>query len=159
MSTKQLTPRMEIKKNGEKPIARAVEPSLHEMRTVMDRMFEKFLPAWSGFWPVLAPEWRWGFDVDDQADAITVRAEAPGFDAKDFDVQVGGNQLVIRAAHKVETEKKEERYYRDEREFYRAVTIPQGIDVEHVDARYENGVLMVKLPKTEEAKTHKVAVR
>jgi HSP20 family protein len=159
MSTKQLTPRVEVKKNGERPLAHTATPALHEMRTTMDRMFEKFMPPWSGFWPMLAPEWRWGFEVDDKADAVTVRAEAPGFQAAEFDVQVGGNQLVIRAKHKVETEKKEEGYYRDEKEFYRAVTIPQGIDVEHVEARYENGVLVVKMPKTEEAKTHKVAVR
>jgi HSP20 family molecular chaperone IbpA len=47
--------------------------------------------------------WRWGLEVEDQDDSILVRAEAPGFEAGDFDVRVEDNRLTLRASKKVET--------------------------------------------------------
>jgi HSP20 family protein len=79
--------------------------SLSRMRDELDRLFERL----SRQWPSLSAGegWRWGLDVRDGDDAIVVQAEAPGFEAGDFDVQVSDNRLTLRASKKAETKDKE----------------------------------------------------
>jgi len=131
---------------------------LSRMRDVFDRLFDRFSRQWPSLWE--GTGWRWGLDVRDEEDAIVVQAEAPGFEAGDFDVQVSDNRLVLRASKKVETkdEKGKVREYR-EQECYDSVTLPTGIDREKVEAKYHNGVLTVRLPKTPEGKGRRVPVK
>lgn len=89
-----------------------------------------------------------------------VRAEAPGFEPGDFDVQVRGNQLILRASKKTETKGKEgnvEEY--QEQQCYESATLPPGIDENQITAGYRSGVLTVTLPKTETGKGKKVPVK
>jgi len=131
---------------------------LSQMRDEFDRMFERF----SREWPSLTggTGWRWGLDIRDEEDAVVVQAEAPGFDAGDFDIQVSDNRLVLRAAKKTETKGKEGKTeeYR-ERECYESVTLPTGIDKDKVEAKYHNGVLTVRLPRTAAGKAKRIAVK
>ncbi len=133
----------------------------HLFRENMNRLFERF------FTGSLAPYYEggmehdgWGLDVREEEGAVVVRAEAPGFEPGDFDVQVRGDQLILSATHKAETEEKE-RGYREWRrhELYRAVPLPAGVDREKVDAEYRHGVLTVKVPLTEQAKGKRVQVK
>ena len=89
---------------------------------------------------------------------MVVRAEAPGFEAGDFDVQVQDGRLMLRAARKTETKKDEGREW-SQRECYQSVTLPAGIDKDTVEARYHNGVLTITLPKTPGAKGRRVPVK
>ncbi len=133
---------------------------MSRIRDEFDRLFERF----SREWPTLAEgaghAWRWGVDVRDETDAIVVQAEAPGFEAGDFDVRVTDNQLTLRAARKVETKGEEGkvREYR-EQECYQLVTLPPGIDKNKIDAKYHNGILTVTLPKTAEGKGKQITVK
>lgn len=102
--------------------------------------------------------WRWGLDVEDKEDSIVVRAEAPGFEAGDFDIQVSDNRLVLRASRKTESKKKEGEF-REQCECYESMTLPSGIDREKIDARYHNGVLTLTIPKTAEGKAKKITVK
>lgn len=119
-------------------------------------MFEDFFRGW----PALMEERGapWGFDVDDQADKILVRAEAPGFEAGEFDVEVRDNQLVMCACQKEEANEEGSRRWQ-RREFYQAIPLPSGIDPEKVEAEYRNGVLMVTVPKTEASKAKRIPVK
>ena len=108
--------------------------------------------------------WRWGLEVEDEDDSVVVRAEAPGFDAGDFDLHVEDNRLVLRASKKVETKDEtgkvqeyREQEYR-EQECYESVALPVGIDNDKVDAQYDNGLLTVTLPKTAACKAERIAV-
>ena len=89
-----------------------------------------------------------------------VRAEAPGFEAGDFDIRVDDGRLVLRAAKKVETkyEKSKVQETRDQ-ECYESVSLPAGIDKDKVDAKHHNGVLTVKLPKTPAAQAKRIPVK
>jgi HSP20 family protein len=131
---------------------------LSRIRDEFDRLLERF----SRQWPSLCQGegWRWGLDVAEEDDAVVVRAEAPGFEAGDFDLQVTDNRLVLRAAKKVETKGEEgkTREYR-EQQCYESVTLPPGIDKGKVDAKYHNGVLTVTLPKTAEGKAKRIPVK
>ncbi len=102
--------------------------------------------------------WRWGVEMEDREDAMVVRAEAPGFECGDFDVQIQENQLVLRASKKSDS-KKNGQEYREERECYESIPLPSGIEKEKIDARYHNGVLTITLPKSAVTKAKRIAVK
>ncbi len=131
---------------------------LSRMRDEFDRLLDRLSQRWPSLWG--GEGWRWGFDVRDEDDAVVVKAEAPGFEAGEFDVQVSDNRLVLRASKKVETkdEKGQVREYREQK-CYESVTLPPGIDRDKVEAGYHNGVLTVTLPKTTEGKAKRVTVK
>jgi HSP20 family protein len=117
--------------------------------------------AWQG-WPSLLenfPSDGWGTDIDESESEYTVRIEAPGFEAGDFDVQVRNGQLVIRAEHKEERkgnggEKSGYRYG----SFYRSLPLPYGAEPEQIEAKYRNGLLELRMPKSEQARGRRVAI-
>lgn len=131
---------------------------LRRMRNEFDELFEDF----SQNWPALALQngngWKWGLELDDQDDKVVLRAEAPGFEAEDFDLKVSGDRLTLRAKHKKESKEKGSEY-REERECYEALTLPSGVDASKVDAKYKNGVLTVSIPKTKEGRGQKISVK
>jgi HSP20 family protein len=101
-------------------------------------------------------------DLFETDDALEVRMDIPGIDAKDIEIQVSGNVLTISGERKAEREEKGKTYHRIERQvgaFSRSVTLPCLIREEPVDAQYRNGILTVRLPKTEEAKSRKITVK
>ena len=100
----------------------------------------------------------WGLDVEDKEDSIVIRAEAPGFEAGDFDIHVSDNQLVLSAsARRKRKEKAGE--YREQCECYESLPLPAGIDKDKIDARYHNGVLTLTIPKTATGKAKRIAVK
>jgi HSP20 family protein len=129
---------------------------MSRMRDEFDRIFERI----GRDLPSLAETngWRWGVDMEEKDDAIVVRAEAPGFEPGEFDVQVTDDRLVLKASHKAESKDKEKETWQQQ-EYYHAVSVPSGIDKNKVEATYHNGVLTVTLPKTPEGKGRKVAVK
>jgi len=133
---------------------------LRRMREEFDKMVEQFFGSWPSVGEMVSRPMNWGWDLQEEDTTITVRAEAPGFEPSDFDVQVRGDQLVLRASHKAETEEKD-RGFREwhRQEFYRSISLPQGTDHEKVEATYRNGILTVTLPKTEETKARHIPVK
>jgi HSP20 family protein len=95
-------------------------------------------------------------------DAAYVEAELPGFEMKDLDILVtGGNQLTLKGQRRPPTPGKGV-WHRQERgygAFERSLPLPFVVDPEKVEARFENGVLLVKLPKHESAKPRKINVK
>lgn len=93
-------------------------------------------------------------DVIDKGDHYLLEAELPGFDKSDIDIGIEGDQLVIKASHEAKTEEESKGYIHRERRsgsYTRRFDIG-GIDVEAIQAAYENGVLKLTLPKQEEKK-------
>ncbi len=90
-------------------------------------------------------------DVSENDKAYTVKADLPGVDKNDIDVSVEGAQVSISAEIKRETRNKDndrelftERYYGST---FRSFTLPSEVASDKVEARYENGVLSLTLPK------------
>ena len=80
---------------------------------------------------------------------------APGMKKNDFEIDVAGNILTISAENEERKEEKEGRRTREEfnfTSFSRSFTLPEGVNKDRIDASYENGLLRLVLPKTEEAK-------
>lgn len=98
-----------------------------------------------------------GCEVQDSEDAVLVRAEAPGFEPDEFDVQLSGNRLIVQAEHKQDEEEGNGHVTR-QRRVYRSMTIPAGVEPDKIEAKYKNGVLEMRLPKGENAKTRRIKV-
>lgn len=100
-------------------------------------------------------------DVTETADAILVKAEVPGMDAKDIEIKIEGDTLSMRGEKKSEKDEKGKTFHRVERtfgSFYRAFRLPAEVKVDAVKAVCRNGVLEVTLPKVEAAKAREVKI-
>lgn len=127
---------------------------------------DEFNSLWNRFWG----DWERGlpsnlFDRDfgvnegleDKENAYVFHAELPGFEPDEIDVNISGNSLVLRAEHKEEKKDKESSSYRYGT-YQRYFRLPQGVDTDHIEAKYHSGVLEVELPKTEEGKPKRIEV-
>ena len=135
----------------DQPIAR--------LRNEFESLFDRFLSRWPApFDADYGLDTLWGLDVEDRDNEIFVRAEAPGFEANELDVQLSDGLLTIKAEKK--TEGKNGNGSTEEfRSYHRSITLPEGIKTEGVEAKYRNGVLELHLPKSEEAKPKHIPVQ
>ena len=101
-------------------------------------------------------------DVFGNKDDLIVKAEIPGLSKEDIDITIEGNTLTIKGQKKKEEEIKDEDYYRSERTFgafTRSIDLPTEVKTDKVNASFKDGVLEIRLPKTEEAKKAIVKVK
>jgi HSP20 family protein len=100
--------------------------------------------------------------LEETADEVVVVAEMPGFDEKDFSVEVMNDRLILRGSKKQETEERGRNFYYAERSFggfTRVLPLPCEVDVTRAIARYKNGLLRVILPKAEHAQAKRIEIR
>jgi HSP20 family protein len=104
--------------------------------------------------------WVPDVDVEELDDAYMIEAELPGVDRKDVNVQLAGNELSITGEIK-ERERKGivRRRTRRTGRFELHLTLPERVDSEKVDARFDNGVLTVRVPKLESAQRRQIEVK
>ena len=164
---------VEVKKAA--PAQTNVPDVWHSFRSEMDRLFDRF---GSGFgFPSLRrmfdiePAWRSSFsfsapaiDMSEDDKAYKISAELPGIDAKDVDISVSGDTLLLRGEKRQEKEEKDKNYHFSERaygSFQRAFELPASVDRDKVAADFSQGVLTITLPKRAEAQkpTKKIEVR
>lgn len=96
-----------------------------------------------------------------QSDALVVRAEVPGVRPQDLQVDIELRRLSIRGERPAE-DRKNGSYHRRERQygsFSRIVQLPEDLDPTKATAQCKNGMLTVRIPKTEEAKPRRIDVR
>ena len=117
----------------------------------IDRLFDSALSDFSG---ATSPT-RFPVDLYEDKDNTYVRAELPGVNRDDINVEMVEGYLTITAARKMpSTEGNGEEAF----SFSRSVSITDEVQADKVSAAYENGVLTVTLPKREEAKPRKISV-
>jgi len=105
--------------------------------------------------------WAPAVDIFETENELLLKADLPGIEMKDIDIQLENGTLALRGERKFESEKKEGGFHRVERRhgtFARYFTLPDTVDPEHVKADYKSGVLTVKLPKKEIAKPRQIKV-
>jgi HSP20 family protein len=127
-----------------------------EMNDLRARLFGDGEEEW--FAGAIAP----AIDVSETDTAVDVRMDVPGVTAKDIDIQINGNLLTVSGERKEEKEEKGKTFHRVERRygnFARTVMLPCAVAESEVAAEYRDGVLTIKLPKTEESKAHKIKVK
>ena len=131
---------------------------LDRMRRQMDRLLEGMAGPYqrldAGVFPLI--------NLTETKDSYFVRAELPGVDGSDLDIQAAANSLSISGERKLPAENQEARWHRREREagkFSRMIAMPGEINPNQVDASLVNGILTVVVPKAEVAKPRQITVR
>lgn len=130
------------------------------LRDAMERLIQEsfarpagsILPAMRGAVPL---------DVIEKGDAFEVRASLPGINPDDVHVTVQDETLTIRGEMSGDQERKEENWILRERRsgsFYRSITLPSPLDADHATARFDQGVLILNIPKAERAKAKQISV-
>jgi HSP20 family protein len=130
----------------------------HSFRTEMDRLFDSFfgglpaltslrrsLPAGEG----LTPAW----DVKETEKELVVKADLPGIDEKDIQLTIQDGVLSLRGEKKSERKDERDNYYVMERSygsFQRSIRLPETVNDEKAEARFDKGVLTITLPKRPE---------
>jgi HSP20 family protein len=130
----------------------------------IDRLFEDSFGRLRGTQGSEALEgslWSPAVDIVETDNEIVLKADLPGVDPKDVDIQVENGTLILKGERKFESNVKEDDFRRIERvygSFVRSFALPRTVDPEMVAAEYRNGVLEVKLPKRPEAKPKQIKV-
>lgn len=156
--------------------SRELSPFIN-LRNEVDRIFDNFDRGFFGF-----PSTRSLFDVEtlfprnaalDLVPSVDVvendkryelTAELPGINEKNIDLKVSNGMLTISGEKEEKKEESDKDYYLSERSygsFQRSFQVPDGVDVDKIDATFKNGVLTVTLPKSPEAQKaeKKIAIK
>ncbi len=132
---------------------------LLRLQDQMNRLFEDFfedMPAARPYAQSYPPVNLW-----EDGDNGYVEAELPGMTMNDLEVLVMGNELTINGQRRIE-QCKDASYHRRERsqgQFSRTITLPWPIDADKVEAKLQDGILTIRLPKAESAKPKKISVQ
>ena len=111
---------------------------------------------------VVLPELATSGYVFEDAESVKIVAEVPGVNPEDVKLSMEGNVLTIRGEKKQQAEEKTERVHRYERSygwFERAFSLPNTVDPDRIEAKVEQGVLTVLLPKAERARPREIPVK
>ena len=138
-----------------------------DLVSLQDRMNRLFNDSFRGLSGTGEDDWSLGgtwapaVDIYEQNGNVVLKAELPGVDAKEVDIRLENNILTLSGERKIDNEVKRESYHRVERRygsFTRAITLPQTVDTEKVEATFDNGVLTITLPKAEAARPKTIKV-
>ena len=105
--------------------------------------------------------WRPPVDLTESDEEFRLTAEFPGMSADDIEVEVQEGDLILRGRKEMEEERDEEDYHVTERsygEFYRRFTLPSSVEAEEIAAEMKDGVLIVRLPKSEREAGRKIQI-
>jgi HSP20 family protein len=106
--------------------------------------------------------WTPAMDLVEHEDHFILRADLPGLAEADVNLEVRDNTLRISGERKAEHEQRERGWYRVERQFgkfSRALTLPEGVNADAIDASFDHGVLEVRIPKPEERKPRRIEIK
>lgn len=126
------------------------------------RQFDRLFSDYDEEAPTRTSFWKPAVDIFETKDSLVMKVELPGVKKEDVKIDLDNNLLSISGERKFESEVKEEDYHRIERaygQFQRSFTLPNKVDGERIEARYENGMLEVVLPKKEEAKPRQISIK
>lgn len=126
------------------------------MPSLFDRFFENDIFDWSNRNYSNTNTTLPAVNIKEDEGGFEVEMSAPGLEKKDFKIELNNSVLTISSEKKVENETKEEQQFtRREfsyQSFSRSFTLPETAESEKIEAKYENGILSVKIPKKEDAK-------
>jgi HSP20 family protein len=135
---------------------------LTSLQSEMNRLFNTFFDSPTPGNGGGVRRWIPAMDLVETDDQFVLKADLPGLNEGDVNIEVEDNVLTVSGERKSEHEDKREGYYRVERSFgsfRRTLTLPEGVDPEGVSATFDKGVLEVRIPKPEQRKPRRVAIQ
>lgn len=142
------------------------QPSLFNIEREMERRFGDFFGTGLRpfrWWPSKVESYAAPVvDVYEEGDDIVLKAELPGMSKDDIEVNVADHQLTLKGEKKKTEEVKEDDYHRSERSFgsfSRKLDLPADVQADKAKASFKEGLLEIRVPKTEEAKRKQIKVK
>jgi HSP20 family protein len=129
------------------------------LQSEVNRIFDTFFGGNSGSYA--ARRWVPAMDLVETQDHLILRADLPGLDKDDVNIEVKDGVLTVSGDRKSEHEERTDGYYRVERafgSFSRSMTLPDNVDADSIVADFDKGVLEVRIPKPEERKPHRIEI-
>jgi len=131
----------------------------------MERLFDEMVGQ--GLWRTgdeqsLRGAWVPAINILEKDDSMQITADLPGLNPEDVEVTVEQGVLNIRGERKFEEAAEGETFHRVERlygVFERSFTLPNSIDTDKIEAKFNNGVMVLTLPKREESKPRSVKIK
>ncbi len=140
-------------------------PPFGDMRTTMDRLFDEgFSRPWRVIPRSIETETTFPIEISETDEALEVKASLPGVKPEEVEVTVANDVLTIKAAHEEKTEEKKKKkkdFYRREiryGSFHRALSLPVSVDADKAEAKFDNGILQLSLPKAEALRPKQIKV-
>lgn len=131
-------------------------------QNAVERIFrEPFFPAMCASGVPAAKEWNPAVDIYDNGDNLVIKAEVPGVDKEDIQVDLKDRVLTLKGERQVDNEIEKDNFYRQERirgSFQRAFTLNESLDPETIKAQYKDGVLTIEIPKTQEQAPRQITI-
>jgi HSP20 family protein len=139
---------------------------LSSIRKQMDRLFEDMLSTGDNNWMGLhniRGMWTPAVEIKEQEKELILKAEIPGIDVKDLEVQVSEDRVTISGEHEEEksTEDKDKNYFHSEfryGKFARVIPLSMPIKTDEIKSDFKKGVLTLTLPKIEDSPKKSVKV-
>jgi HSP20 family protein len=132
--------------------------SLEGFSREMESLFERFFGGESGQAQAAVPL----MNLAETQDAFEVTLDLPGLKPEDVKVELQGGALVVSGERKDAQQQEGKTFLRVERRcglFRRAISLPGAVDEDKIDAQFQDGVLHVKLPKSEQQRARQIVVR
>ncbi len=139
------------------------EKSLEAKRpmSIADVMEDFWREPFAGLSPFFKEGGYPAVDVSEKDGVVTVRAELPGIEAKDVEITVENDALLLRGEKKFEDEQKKDDYHRIERaygSFSRVIPLPGKVKEDEATARFDKGVLTITLPRDAAETAKKITI-
>ena len=130
----------------------------------VNRLFDSFFGRREGAAANGYASRRWipPMDLVETEDNLVLRADLPGVDREDVEIEVKDGVLTVSGERKAQHEEKREGFHRVERSFgrfSRALELPKGVEPDSIDACFERGVLEVRMPKPAEWKPTRIEIQ
>lgn len=144
-------------------LTRTRNRNVNDLQREIDRMFGRFFPSQSqnddsSREAVWAPR----TDLVEAEDAYRIHLDLPGVNKDDLRINYQDNELTVSGERSSDRTAENEEYVRVERtfgHFHRSFTLPRTVNAEDISASYENGVLTIRVPKTEEEKPRQIEIQ
>jgi HSP20 family protein len=144
-------------------LSRTRNRNLNDLQREIDRVFGRFFPSRendgeSSRQAVWAPR----TDLIEAEDAYRLQLDVPGMSKEDIAINFKDNQLTVSGERTSERTDENEEYVRVERsfgQFYRSFSLPRTVKAEDIEASYDNGVLTIRVPKTEKETSRQIEIQ
>jgi len=115
--------------------------------------FERKAASEEGFWPRV--------DIEESAEAYTIKAELPGVEKEELNIEVNNNVLTLSGEKREEKNGEGITIHRKELfagSFQRSFSLPEQVDTDAISANFRNGVVAITIPKSEKRKVKKIEI-
>lgn len=132
-----------------------------EIQDKITRIFESAFPHLRSYEAEFQNYWFPAVDIYEDKENYILWIDLPGVEKDNINLKVEENSLIIKGGRKSPADTEKQNYLKAERQmgnFYRSFTLPRHIDIDAIQAKYDNGVLQLKIPKKTEVKSKEIKI-